>query len=150
MPNFFIFDRKRNNPEKDALNPLGWSETCQTEIHPTCILSGPEIHQTRILLEPVYTRPVFNPLPELTGLVEGNTSKLLDNDEISMVLDDECDEDVNSNANVWPWSGIQVQNYYHKLSIWRKLIRGEEQIFQSTEAFWQVLCKYAILNHFNY
>ena len=68
---FFYFHRKRNNPGKGALNPLGWSETRKTEIHPTRILSEPEIHSTHILSEPeihptrilpelVYTRPVFN------------------------------------------------------------------------------------------
>jgi len=51
---------------------------------------------------------------------------------------------------VWPWSGLQAQSYYHKLSIWKKLIRGEGQIFQSTEAFWKIICKFTIANHFNY
>ena len=47
MPNF-LFWQKGNNPEKDAVNPLGWSETRKTEIHPTHILSEPEIYPTHI------------------------------------------------------------------------------------------------------
>ena len=32
----------------------------------------------------------------------------------------------------------------------KKLMSGKGQIFQSAEAFRQMICKYAIVNHFNY
>jgi len=64
MPSF-LFWQKRNNPGKGALNLLDWSETCKIEIHPTRILPELKIHSPRILLNPVYTRPVFN-LPART------------------------------------------------------------------------------------
>jgi len=51
-----------------------------------------------------------------------------------------CGQDVLSKA----------QSYYRKLSIWKNVTRGEGQIFQSTEAFWQMICQFVIANHFNY
>jgi len=39
------------------------------------------------------------------------------------------DERSNANKSVWPRSGLQTQSYYRKLSIWKKLPRGEGQIF---------------------
>ena len=77
---FFYFDRKRNNPGKDALNLLGWSEIRKTEIHPTRILPEPEIHPIRILPEPIYTRSVFNP-PARTNRCKLNPSVNDDEDE---------------------------------------------------------------------
>jgi len=61
-----------------------------------------------------------------------------------------CDDVNDVNDNVWPRSGMQARSYHRRLSICKKLIRGEGQIFQSAEAFWQMICKYAIANHFNY
>ena len=62
---FLIFDKKRNNLRKGALNPLDWSETHKIEIHPIYILPEPEIHPTCILPEPEYTWFVSN-LPART------------------------------------------------------------------------------------
>ena len=45
------------------------------------------------------------------------------------------DERSNADGSVWPRSGLQVQSYYRKLSIWKNLIRREGQIFQSTKVF---------------
>jgi len=43
-----------------------------------------------------------------------------------------------------------ARSYYRKLGIWKKLIKEEGHIFQSVEAFRQMICKYAIANNFNY
>ncbi|KAJ8438307.1 hypothetical protein Cgig2_018787 [Carnegiea gigantea] len=41
-----------------------------------------------------------------------------------------CADGNDVNDNVWPCSGMQARSYHRKLSIWKKLIRGEGQIFQ--------------------
>ena len=69
MPNF-LFWKKRNNKEKGALNPLGWSEIRKIEIHLTPNLHEPEYARTVFypnsnILDPYLTRP-----PKLTDLVE--------------------------------------------------------------------------------
>ena len=51
----FLFSQKKNSSGKDALNPLGLSETRKTIMHVTCILPEFEIHQTHILPEREYT-----------------------------------------------------------------------------------------------
>ena len=108
----------------------------------------------------------------------GDTIEMSDDNEISVVLEDVGDREATEeddagdegaakkrcgdeskregsddgndvNDNVWSHTGMQARSYHRKLSIWKKLVRGEGQIFQSAEAFWQMICKYAIANHFN-
>jgi len=55
--------------------------------------------------------------------VGGDTSEVMEYDEISVVSDDGGDEEINPNGNVWLRSGVQVQSYYRKLSIWKNVIR---------------------------
>lgn len=94
--------------------------------------------------------------------------ELYDDDETSVASEDEADDKAaveggeegnkdrrvenssDTNDNVWPRSGLHARSYYCKLTIWKKLIRGEGQIFQLAEVFRQVMCKFAIANHFNY
>ena len=47
----------------------------------------------------------------------GESIVLSHDDEISVASDDECDGEVNESDKFWPWSGLQAQSYYHKLSI---------------------------------
>lgn len=54
------------------------------------------------------------------------------------------------NEKVWTRSGMQARSYHQKLSIWKKLIRVEGQIFQSTKTCRQTICKYITANNFNY
>lgn len=79
--------------------------------------------------------------------------ELSDDDEIPMASDNVGDEKTpteggeegskgsgggernNEDDSVWPRSGLQAQSYYHKLSVWKKLIRGMRQIFQSAKVF---------------
>ena len=70
---FFILTEKEITQE-GILNPLGWSETRKTKIHPTHILPEPEIHSTRVLPEPEHIRLVFNP-PARTDRPIGNQQK---------------------------------------------------------------------------
>ncbi|KAJ8446009.1 hypothetical protein Cgig2_012353 [Carnegiea gigantea] len=85
-----------------------------------------------------------------------------DKDEISVTSNDAGEDDTTDkggdegrsgeesaegnegNDTIWPRSGLQARNYYQKLSIWKKLISREGQIFQSAEAFRQIISKYAI------
>jgi len=80
----------------------------------------------------------------------GDTREVAEDDEVSVVSDDGGDEERTRNANVWPRSGVQVHSYYRKLAIWKNVIRGVGQIFQSAEAFRQMICQFAIANHFTY
>ena len=51
-----------------------------------------------------------------------DTSKVEEDDEILVVSDDGVDEEINPNRNVWLRSGVQVQSYYSKLTIWKNVI----------------------------
>ncbi|KAJ8421557.1 hypothetical protein Cgig2_008922 [Carnegiea gigantea] len=82
--------------------------------------------------------------PQSRPRLEGETIEFPNDNEISMVSNDGCDEEVNESGNVWPQSGLQVQSYYCKLNIWKKLIKAVGHIFQLTEAFRQIICRYAI------
>ena len=72
--------------------------------------------------------------------VGGDTNEVVEGDDASVVSNDGGDEEINPNGNLWPRSGVQSQSYYRKLSIWKNVIRDDGQIFQSDEAFWQMLC----------
>ncbi|KAJ8438541.1 LOW QUALITY PROTEIN: hypothetical protein Cgig2_024630 [Carnegiea gigantea] len=92
----------------------------------------------------------------------GEIINVSDEDEISVTSNDAREEDTTDkggdegrsgeefaegnegNDIVWPRLGLQARNYSQKLSIWKKLISREGQIFQSTEALHQVICKCAI------
>ena len=81
--------------------------------------------------------------PQTRVRVGGEVIQMSDDDEISVasedVREDEAavqggeesnqgkgaDERSNGNESVWLRSGLQAQSYYHKLSIWKKLLRGE-------------------------
>jgi len=57
-------------------------------------------------------------------IVGGDRREVGEDDEVSVVLDDGGDDEINRNENVWPTSGVQVQSYYRKLSIWKNVIGG--------------------------
>jgi len=75
--------------------------------------------------------------PMSCTMVGVDTREVGDGDEVSVASDDGGDEEANRNGNVWPRSGVQAHSYYRKLSIWKNVIRGERQIFQSVEPFQQ-------------
>ena len=58
-----------------------------------------------------------------TMMVGGDISELLEDDEISVVSNDEGDEEINPNENIWPRYGVQAQRYYRKLSMWKNVIQ---------------------------
>jgi len=49
--------------------------------------------------------------------IGGDTSEVVEDDDISVVSDDGGDEEVNPNRNVWARIGVHAQSYYRKLSI---------------------------------
>ena len=106
--------------------------------------------------------------PQSRVRVGGEIIEMSDDDEISVASEDMGedeaaiqggeessqgkggDERSDGNDSMWLRSGLQAQSYYRKLSIWKKLLREEGQIFQSAKALRQVMCKFAIANHFSY
>jgi len=83
-------------------------------------------------------------------MIGGDKREVGKDDEVSVVSDDGGDDEINRNGNVWPRSGVQAQNYYRKLSVWKNVIRGVGQVFQSAEVFREMICQFAIANHFSY
>ena len=85
--------------------------------------------------------------PVSTVTVGGDTSEVVEDDDISIISDD---GEVNPNGNVCLRSSVHAQSYCRKLSIWKNVIQGEGQIFQSVDGFRQMIFQFAIVNHFNY
>ena len=88
--------------------------------------------------------------PVLCMMVGGDRRQMAEDDEVSVVSDDGGDDDINRNGNVWQRSGVQAQSYYRKLGVWKNVIRGVGQIFLSAEVFREMICLFAIANHFSY
>ena len=56
-----------------------------------------------------------------TMTIGGDTSEVVEDDNILVVSDNRGNEEVNSNGNMWPKFGVQVQSYYRNLSICKRM-----------------------------